>query len=118
MPKSPVDVGWWAAGAAPGSDGGTVLLAGHVDSARPGRAVFAALSQVPIGAKVVVTAGDGKVHRYRIVARRTYRQAELPADLFHGASKPRLVLVTCSGSFDHSAHRYSHNLVLYGVPSW
>jgi predicted outer membrane protein len=116
MPKSPADVGWWAAGAAPGSAGGTVLLAGHVDSVRHARGVFAALSQVPVGAKVAVTAGDGGVHRYRIVARRTYRQEDLPADLFHGASKPRLALVTCIGSYDRSAHRYSHNLVLYGVP--
>lgn len=116
MPTSPGAVGWWAAGAAPGSDGGTVLLAGHVDTARAGRGVFAALSEVPVGAKVVVTGGDGDVHQYRIVARRTYKQEDLPADLFHGAAKPRLVLVTCTGTYDHAAHRYTHNLVLYGVP--
>ena len=115
VPKSPADVGWWAAGAAPGSAGGTVLLAGHVDSAR-GRGVFAALSQVPVGAKIAVTAGDGDVHWYRIVARRTYRQEALPADLFRGAAKPRLALVTCIGSYNHSTRRYTHNLVLYGVP--
>ncbi|MEV0287155.1 DUF4142 domain-containing protein [Kribbella sp. NPDC050820] len=116
MPKSPVDVGWWAAGAAPGASGGTVLLAGHVDSARHGRAVFAALSQVPVGAKVAVTSGDGDVHQYRIVARRTYRQQDLPTDLFHGAAKPRLALVTCIGTYNQTTRRYSHNLVLYGVP--
>ena len=116
VPKSPADVGWWAAGAAPGSAGGTVLLVGHVDSARHGRAVFAALSQVPVGAKVAVTAGMETCCWYRIVARRIYRQQDLPADLFRGAAKPRLALVTCIGSYDHSARRYTHNLVLYGVP--
>jgi predicted outer membrane protein len=116
MPTSPKAVGWWAAGAAPGSDGGTVLLAGHVDTARSGRAVFAGLSEVPVGAKVSVTGGDGHVHRYKIVARRTYLQTALPRDLFQGAGKPRLVLVTCTGAYDHKAHRYTHNLVLYGVP--
>ncbi len=116
VPKSPADVGWWAAGAAPGSAGGTVLLAGHVDSARQARGVFAALSQVPVGAKVAVTGGDGDVHWYRIVARRTYRQEALPADLFHGAAKPRLALVTCIGAYDHTTRRYAQNLVLYGVP--
>jgi predicted outer membrane protein len=116
MPTSPNAVGWWAAGAAPGSEGGTVLLAGHVDTARSGRAVFAGLSAVPVGAKVSVTGGDGHVHRYKIVARRTYLQSALPRDLFQGAGKPRLVLVTCTGSYDHKAHRYTHNLVLYGVP--
>ena len=116
VPRSPADVGWWAAGAAPGAAGGTVLLVGHVDSSRHGRGVFAALSQVPVGAKVAVTAGDGGVHWYKIVARRIYRQEELPADLFRGAAKPRLALVTCIGSYNHSARRYTHNLVLYGVP--
>ena len=116
VPKSAADVGWWAAGAAPGSPGGTVLLAGHVDSAAHARGVFAALSQVPVGAKVAVTAGDGDVHRYRIVARRIYRQEALPTDLFRGASKHRLALVTCIGAYDRSTHRYAQNLVLYGVP--
>jgi len=115
VPKSTADVGWWAAGAAPGSDGGTVLLAGHVDTVH-GRGVFAALSEVPVGTRVAVTAGDGTVHWYRIVSRRTYRQDALPSDLFRGAAKPRLAMITCTGSFDHSAHRYDQNLVLYGVP--
>ncbi|TDD48306.1 DUF4142 domain-containing protein [Kribbella antibiotica] len=109
------DVGWWAAGAAPGAQGGTVLLAGHVDTAR-GRGVFAKLSEVPMDARVAVTDGAGEQHWYRIVARRTYRQNNLPPDLFNGSQKPRLALVTCTGSYDHAAHRYSDNLVLYGVP--
>jgi predicted outer membrane protein len=115
VPKSKADVGWWAAGAAPGAQGGTVLLAGHVDTTR-GRGVFAPLADVPVGTRVGVTSGDGEEHWYRIVARRTYHQQALPADLFHGSAKPRLALVTCTGSYDHKAHRYSENLVLYGVP--
>ncbi|WP_350279389.1 DUF4142 domain-containing protein [Kribbella sp. HUAS MG21] len=115
VPRSKADVGWWAAGAAPGAAGGTVLLAGHVDTAR-GRGVFAALSEVPVGTRVAVTDGDGDDHWYRIVARRTYNQDALPADLFRGAAKPRLALVTCTGSYDRLKQRYSQNLVLYGVP--
>ncbi|MGW6278926.1 sortase domain-containing protein [Kribbella sp. NPDC055071] len=117
VPASPDDVGWWAAGASPGSDDGTVLLVGHVDSAKYGRGVFAGLSEVPVGAAVAVTGGDGAVHKYRIVARRTYDQKALPADLFRGDVKPRLALVTCIGAYDHKNHRYTHNLVLYGVPA-
>ncbi|MFG1906492.1 DUF4142 domain-containing protein [Kribbella sp. NPDC048928] len=114
VPKS-ADVGWWAAGAAPGASGGTVLLAGHVDTTR-GLGVFAPLSEVPVGTRVAVTAGTGDVHWYRIVARKTYLQSALPADLFQGAVKPRLALVTCTGAYNHKTHRYSENLVLYGVP--
>jgi len=114
---SPTKVGWWAVGAAPGSASGTVLLAGHVDSARHGRGVFAPLWDVPLGARVTVTAGDGTRRQYRIVARRTYRQGRLPADLFRGAPKPRLALITCIGSYDRSTRRYANNLVLYGIPT-
>ncbi len=66
--------------------------------------------------RVAVTDGAGEQHWYRIVARRTYRQNNLPPDLFNGSQKPRLALVTCTGAYDHAAHRYSDNLVLYGVP--
>ncbi|MEV5961776.1 DUF4142 domain-containing protein [Kribbella sp. NPDC051952] len=116
VPKSRNGVGWWAAGAAPGSAGGTVLLAGHVDTTR-GLGVFAGLSEVRVGSKVAVTSGDGTVHRYRIVARRIYQRDGLPSDLFHGDGKPRLALVTCIGAYNHTTHSYAQNLVLYGVPA-
>lgn len=116
VPKSSNTVGWWAAGASPGSAGGTVLLVGHVDGAQ-GRGVFAPLWEVKVGTKVSVTAGDGDVHRYKIVARRIYKQEKLPADLFRGSREPRLALVTCIRSYNHEGHRYTHNLVLYGTPT-
>ena len=116
VPESRGTVGWWAAGAAPGSANGTVLLVGHVDSTQYGRGVFAPLWNVGIGARVAVTAGDGDVHKYRIVARRIYSQEKLPTTLFRGSSTPRLALVTCIRKYDRSGHRYTHNLVLYGEP--
>jgi hypothetical protein len=117
IPNPPSRAGWWALGAAPGSAGGTVLLAGHVDTAKHGLGAFAALWNVPLDTKVTVTSGDGLRHRYRITARRTYRRTALPADLFSGAVAPRLALVTCVGPYDRSAHRYADNLVLYGEPA-
>ncbi len=116
VPKSPTSVGWWAPGAGPGSAGGTVVLVGHVDTARQGSGVFAPLWNVPIGTKVTITAGDGRPHRYEIVARRIYNQEALPADLFHGAAKPRLALITCTGPYNHKTHHYTQNLVLYATP--
>jgi hypothetical protein len=79
--------------------------------------VFAALWNVPIGTRVVVTAGDGSRHRYRIVARRTYSRTGLPDSLFRGAREPRLALITCVGSYSRLTQRYAQNLVLYGVPT-
>jgi hypothetical protein len=116
IPRPARRAGWWALGAAPGAEGGTVLLAGHVDGARRGSGVFARLWDVPVGTAVTVTGGDGGRHQYEITGRRRYRAENLPKDLFGGARGPRLALVTCIGSYDRRTRRYSDNLVLYGRP--
>ncbi|MDN3296925.1 class F sortase [Streptomyces ficellus] len=117
VPESPRRLGWWALGAAPGAPHGTVLLAGHLDSAAEGVGPFETLHDVPIGTLAHVTAADGRRHTYRIVARRTHRKSALPRDLFAPGGTPRLALVTCAGTFDPEAHAYADNLVLYGEPA-
>ncbi|MEV2200935.1 class F sortase [Streptomyces fradiae] len=116
LPGSPSRLGWWALGARPGAAAGTLLLAGHLDSAREGPGPFEALHSLPLGALAHVAAADGTRHTYRIVARRTYRSGGLPGDLFSAEGRPRLVLITCAGAFDPEARAYGENLVLYGVP--
>ncbi|MCP9958974.1 MULTISPECIES: class F sortase [Streptomyces] len=117
LPASPSRLGWWALGARPGEAAGTLLLAGHLDSAAEGPGPFEALHSLPIGALAHVAAADGGRHTYRIVARRTYRSGELPGDLFSAEGAPRLVLVTCTGAFDPEEREYAENLVVYGVPA-
>ncbi|MEU9980215.1 class F sortase [Streptomyces sp. NPDC050856] len=116
VPESPSRLGWWALGAPPGAPRGTLLLAGHLDSATEGAGPFEALHDVPIGARVHVTAADGVRHTYTVVARRTYAKRDLPRDLFTSQGSPRLALVTCAGDFDPDERVYAGNLVLYGVP--
>uniref|UniRef100_UPI001C30F7F3 class F sortase n=1 Tax=Streptomyces sp. TRM64462 TaxID=2741726 RepID=UPI001C30F7F3 len=116
VPASPSRLGWWARGARPGAPRGTLLLAGHLDSADEGPGPFEALHGLPLGARAQVSAADGTRHTYRIVARRTYRKSALPGDLFTADGRPRLVLVTCAGAFDPETRVYAENLVLYGVP--
>ncbi|WP_336322576.1 class F sortase [Streptomyces lavendofoliae] len=116
VPKSPDRLGWWALGAPPGAAHGTVLLAGHLDSAEEGAGPLEALHDVPMGTRAQVTAADGTRHAYRIVARRTHPKSALPTGLFTSGGTPRLALVTCAGDFDPDAHAYADNLVLYGEP--
>lgn len=116
VPDSPFRLGWWALGARPGDPRGTLLLAGHLDTATEGAGPFEALHSLPLGAHAQVSAADGTRHTYRIVARRTYKAGALPSDLFTSAGHPRLALVTCAGTFDPDARAYAENLVLYGVP--
>ncbi|MFG3506198.1 class F sortase [Streptomyces sp. NPDC047821] len=116
VPESPARLGWWALGAPPGAAHGTVLLAGHLDSAAEGAGPFEALHDVPMGARAQVTTADGARHTYRITARRTHAKKALPQDLFTPRGTARLALVTCAGDFDPDAHAYAENLVLYGEP--
>ncbi|KUH38669.1 MULTISPECIES: class F sortase [Streptomyces] len=117
VPASPSRLGWWALGAPPGAARGTLLIAGHLDSAEEGPGPFEALHSLPMGAYAHVAAADGSRHAYRIVARRTYPAGALPGDLFSAEGRPRLVLVTCAGAFDPEERVYAENLVLYGVPA-
>lgn len=117
LPEDPAVVGWWAAGAVPGATAGNVVLAGHIDSARRGVGVFAALLRAEADDAVEVTSTDGTVHRYRVVARQSYPKAALPAELFDRGVPPGLVLVTCGGEFDSSRGHYEDNIVVYAEPA-
>lgn len=116
LPSDGDRVGWWALGAAAGSSRGTLLLAGHVDT-DAGLGAFAALHDLDVDARVEVTAADGRVHGYRVTARRTYPRDELPTDLFSPDGPPRLALLTCAGDYDRGTGGYESNLVLYATPT-
>ena len=113
IPEDPARVGWWIGSARPGEPHGTVLIAGHVDTAADGRGALFALETLPMGATVEVRSG-GAAQRYRTVARRSYVKQRLPGDLFRPGTPPRLVLITCGGDFHDGS--YSHNVVVYAEP--
>jgi hypothetical protein len=113
IPEDADRLGWWIGSAMPAADRGTVLIAGHVDTVADGPGALFALEKLPMGARIDVHAGD-RVVGYRAVARRSYIKRRLPADLFRADTAPRLVLITCGGSFADGV--YSHNVVLYAEP--
>ncbi|HVU76620.1 MAG TPA: sortase [Gaiellaceae bacterium] len=108
-------VGWWRDGAAPGDPHGTVLLAGHVDSASAGAGAFFRLAHARRGALVRLTTAGGTRFTYRVTAVRTYPKATLPTDVFAIDGRPRLVLVTCGGTFDADTRHYPDNVVVTAV---
>ena len=113
IPENPARVGWWVGSATPGSPRGTVLVAGHVDTARDGPGALFKLESLPMGATIKVTTEDRTIV-YRAVARRTYLKRRLPAALFSVDGPAQLVLVTCGGSFHDGS--YSRNIVVYATP--
>lgn len=117
IPEDPSIVGWWNGGALAGDAFGSVVIAGHVDSARYGLGVMAQLRTLKTG-QIVELRAAAKRQRYRVASRRSLPQAELAArtDTFRQDIPPRLVLITCGGAFDPVRHRYQDNLIIIAEP--
>jgi hypothetical protein len=98
-------VGWWRDGAAPGDDHGTVLIAGHVDSAKDGAGAFYALKSARRGDVIRLDS-----RRYRVTSVRRVRKQALPPSIYSRTGPARLVLVTCGGPFD--GRHYRDNVIV------
>lgn len=117
VPKRPSTTGWWAAGAAPGASHGTVVIDGHIDSARFGLGALAALLHVHPGDRVVLTDTAGDRHTYLVTARNNYPKQRLPASVFRRDGPPRLALITCGGQFNRATRSYHDNIVVLAYPT-
>jgi LPXTG-site transpeptidase (sortase) family protein len=116
VPSDIHKVGWWRDGAAPGDKTGSILLAGHVDSAKDGAGAFYGLKAAHTGDIVSLTSSDGKTRKYRVASVKLVLKAALPTSIFSRTGSPRLVLVTCSGPFDTKTGHYRDNLVVTATP--
>ncbi|MET9606121.1 class F sortase [Streptomyces sp. NPDC006512] len=109
----PGAVGWWGAGAAPGA-AGAALMVGHVDTkSKP--AVFFGLATVKQGDKIRVARADGSVAEFTVEDVRTYERTGFDPHKAYGprvAGRAELRLVTCGGTYDKTAKRYSANVVV------
>jgi sortase (surface protein transpeptidase) len=117
IPADVATIGWFEPGVRPGQRG-TAVLAGHVDSRAQGPGAFFALRDLDVDDVVVTTGEDGQPQRWRVVSRTRFAKEQLPIDeLFTRHGDPRLVLITCGGSFDATARSYSDNIVVSAVPA-
>jgi hypothetical protein len=117
VPEDVDEVGWWTGGAGVTSRSGTIVLAGHVDSARQGPGAFAALRNVPVGTHVRLSGGRSS-RSFVVTGRRSYAKSTgLPSSLYAQDVGLRLVLITCTGAFDPVQRSYEDNLVLYAAPA-
>ena len=108
--------GWWADGAQPGDKTGTVLIAGHVDSATAGAGAFFHVKDAKAGARIELATAGGRTFAYKVVSVRSYLKTALPTDVWSRRGPARLVLVTCGGPFDQATGHYRDNIVLTAVP--
>jgi len=118
VPADPAQVGWWTGSAPPGAASGKAVIDGHIDSATTGPGAFYQLADLHIDDLLIITTTTGDRRNYAVTGRRTYLKANgLPPDLFATTGPPRLVLITCGGSFDRSTGSYSHNIVVFATPT-
>ncbi|EHN09129.1 peptidase C60 sortase A and B [Patulibacter medicamentivorans] len=115
VPKDIKRAGWWADGADLASKAGTVLLAGHVDSAKRGAGAFFRLKSARRGDTVTVS-GGGRTQRYRVTSVTRVAKERLPVGIFTRTGSRRLVLVTCGGPFDRRSGHYRDNILVTAVP--
>jgi LPXTG-site transpeptidase (sortase) family protein len=113
VPEQVQRVGWWDGGAEAGDPFGSVVLAGHIDSATEGIGYFVRLRQVRPG-EVVVLQGSGHSASYRVSSVISVPKNALAttSGAFNQTGDHRLVLITCTGTYDRSKGGYEENLVV------
>ncbi len=118
VPEDVSTVGWYEFGPSPSADGGSAVLAGHVDDRVQGRGAFFDLRAIELGDVVTVTDDDGVESSWVVTGRRTFDKASLPVDDLYRRDGPRrLVLITCGGDFDRAARSYESNVVVVAEPA-
>jgi hypothetical protein len=108
-------VGWYQGGSVPGEPG-VALLTSNIDTRPEGRGVLAGLVRLSEGDEIRVTAADGTVQRWSVIARTQHRKDELPQELFSRSGEPVLALVTCGGPFDATVRTYRDNVIVWAGP--
>ncbi len=112
VPDDYSDIGWWSGGTVPGEDGAAVMV-GHLDSPT-GPAVFYRLAELRRGDQIVVDRENGSAVVFQVRDVQTYEGRNFPsAKVYRSHGAPALHLLTCGGSFDAEAGRYSSNHVVF-----
>jgi LPXTG-site transpeptidase (sortase) family protein len=111
-PNGPEDVAWYDFSSRPGG-GSNVVMAGHVDQAAYGPAVFSRLRYVDIGDTIEVALQNGTSYTYRITSVRTYNVNSAPTgDLIGPTNGETLTLITCDGAWSNQTNAYVNRLVV------
>jgi sortase A len=115
VPTNYTDVGWYRYGPLPG-ELGSAVIDGHVDNGFALAAVFKQLQDLTPGEDIFVTLKDGSQKHFIVETVAAYPVAEVPLKtLFDRADKPRLNLITCTGTWDSSKKAYDQRIVVYAT---
>lgn len=105
--------GWYRHSPTPGEVGASVL-AGHVDTARDGPAVFHRLRELAVGDPIEVRRKDGSVARFAVTRVAVFAKQDFPsAEVYAPPPHAGLRLITCGGVFDRGEGSYRSNVVVF-----
>lgn len=110
----PMQAGWYDKAPTPGEVGPAIIL-GHVDGKKkPG--IFFRLKEMAVGDEVLVSRQDGTTAQFKVTHVEQIAKREFPTDKVYGDTQgPELRLITCGGQFDHTAHSYLDNIIVYAA---
>jgi hypothetical protein len=117
VPPSVDRVGWYRFGPGTTAKAGSIVVAGHVDSAAEGKGAFFKLSSMEPGDPITLAGADGQDRKFEVVGRERYRKTRIPLDKYFARDgAPRLTLITCGGPFDSRTGHYRDNIVITAKP--
>jgi len=113
VPTNYSDVGWYRYGPVPG-EAGNAVFDGHVDNGFGRLGVFARLHELKAGQEVVIENVRGEEVRFVVEDVEAYGAGDVPlARVFAESGPPRVVLITCEGTFDPDTKTYDKRLLVY-----
>ncbi|MGK5682300.1 class F sortase [Actinoplanes sp. URMC 104] len=116
VPPSVDRVGWYRYGPGFAARTGSIVIAGHVDSAAEGEGAFFRLGSLEAGDVVTLTAADGRARSFEVLARERFRKTAIPLERYFARDGAvRLTLITCGGPFDAATGHYRDNVVVTAV---
>ena len=117
VPPSVDRVGWYRYGPGFTADAGSIVIAGHVDSAEQGKGAFFKLGSLSSGDRISLADEGGKTREFKVVARERYAKTKIPLDKYFARDGDlRLTLITCGGPFDAATGHYRDNVVVTAKP--
>lgn len=109
---TPLQAGWYTYAPTPGEVGPAVVL-GHVDGNHQ-KGIFFRLKELKPGDKVSIARKDGTTALFEVTKVDDVPKAEFEkAGVYDDTPDPQLRLITCGGVFDHSAHNYLDNIIVF-----